>query len=154
MVWQSKLSSRLYNVPYVHSTFTLPASLRNLAKRNPRIIYGMLFKSAWSCIKKIGGKLQAKLGMVGVLHTWGSDLKYHPHIHCLITFGGLDKNHEWVWPESSRRLARYKKINKYYKESFLKNLEQGFKSGAIKYHLNYEEICSDISRSNWVVNND
>lgn len=65
----------------------------------------------------------------------------------------MDKNHEWVWPESSRRLARYKKINKYYKESFLNLLQQGFKTGKIKYPLGYEELTNGIDRSNWVVNN-
>lgn len=65
----------------------------------------------------------------------------------------MDKNEKWVWPESSRRLARYKKINKYYKESFQNLLKQGLETGKIKYHLTYEELSNGIGRSNWVVNN-
>ena len=69
MKWQANLSARLYKVPYVHSTFTLPKNLRGLAKRNPKEIYNILFKSAWSSIQKVGEKLNCQMGMIAVLHT-------------------------------------------------------------------------------------
>lgn len=153
LVWQSKLSARLYEVPYTHMTFTLPKELRSLAKRNPKSLYDILFKSAWSCLEKVGNKLGVRLGMVGVLHTWGSDLKYHPHIHCLVTFGGVDELNNWRWPPSSRRLYKYSKINSYYKESFLKNLRASFSRGEIVYHLSYEQIEKQLLSKEWVVNN-
>ena len=59
-----------------------------------------------------------------------------------------------VWPESTRRLARYKKINKYYKKTFLRKLEGAFKRGEIKYHLTKDEVVKNINHINWVVNND
>lgn len=151
--WQSKLSARLYNVPYTHTTFTLPKELRGLAKRNPREIYSLLFRSAWQCIKKIGKSLDVEMGMIGVLHTWGSDMKYHVHIHCLITFGGLDKQGDWVWPKHKNRLSRYRTINKYYKEFFLAGLSKLFASNQIKYHKNYKELELLLTGKQWVVNN-
>ena len=102
LTWQSKLSTRLLNVPYVHITFTLPKELRGLARRNEKQIYSILFKSAWQSVDKIGSEIGAELGMISVLHTWGSDLKYHPHVHCLVTFGGLDTKSNWIWPKSNR----------------------------------------------------
>jgi len=151
--WQAELSARLLNVPYTHTTFTLPKSLRSLAKVNQKVVYGILFQSAWDCIKKIGEEIGAELGMIGVLHTWGSDLKYHVHIHCLITFGGLDKNNEWVWPKSKRRLCRYRKINSIYRESFLARLSKAMHNGSIAYHRSYEEIEEELLSKQWVVNN-
>ena len=153
LVWQSKLSSRLYNVPYCHTTFTLPKELRSLAKRNPKQLYDILFKSAWACLEKVAKKLGVRLGMVGVLHTWGSDLKYHPHIHCLVTFGGIDENNKWKWPASSRRLYKYSRMNTYYKESFLKHLKYSYKKGKINYHLDYDQVELEVKSKEWVINN-
>ena len=149
----SQLSSSLYNVPYVHTTFTLPKELRSLSRKNPKQMYNLLFQSAWSCIKKVGKLIGAELGMVSVLHTWGSDMKYHVHIHCLITFGGLNKKGEWVWPKSSSRLAGFDRINKYYKESFLEGLEKLFKTKKLNYHKTYEEIEGELGTKQRVVNN-
>ena len=69
MKWQANLSARLYKVPYVHSTFTLPKSLRGVAKRNPKEIYNILFKCAWSSIQKVRQKLNCQMGMIAVQHT-------------------------------------------------------------------------------------
>jgi len=152
--WQSKLSARLLNVPYVHITFTLPKELRGLARRNEKQIYSILFKSAWHSVDKIGKEIGAELGMISVLHTWGSDLKYHPHVHCLVTFGGLNTKSNWIWPKSNRRLGRYKKINRYYKESFMTSLKLAFSKGLLSTHSNYEDLELEVGTKNWVVNND
>lgn len=96
MEWQLKLANRLYKVPYSHVTFTLPEELRNIAKSNPRVIYNILFRSAWQATKDLAADTKtigALPGMVAVLHTFGSDLKYHVHIHCLVTFGGIDDDY-------------------------------------------------------------
>lgn len=151
--WQSKLSSRLYDVPYTHTTFTLPKELRGLAKLNPTEIYNLLFRSAWQCIQKIGGVNGVQMGMIGVLHTWGSDMKYHVHVHCLITFGGLDKQGDWVWPKQKKRIARYRTINNNYKELFLDGLAKLFKSNKIEYYKSYEDLEDELIGKQWVVNN-
>ena len=151
--WQAKLSATLYKVPYVHTTFTLPKELRSLARRNPKEIYNLLFQSAWSCIQKVGKLIGAELGMISVLHTWGSDMKYHVHIHCLITFGGLNNKGEWIWPKSTRRLAGYDRINKYYRTSFLSGLEKLFAAKKVDYHKSYETLKLELGTKQWVVNN-
>lgn len=154
MEWQSRLSARLLNVPYVHMTFTLPKELRGIARRNEKQVYSILFKSAWQSVDKIGKEIGAELGIISVLHTWGSDLKYHPHVHCLVTFGGLDTNNNWVWPKSKRRLIRYHRINKYYKDSFLANLKLEFAKGELISHKGFDELELELESKSWVVNND
>ena len=81
-------------------------------------------------------------------------MKYHVHIHCLVTFGGLDDKGDWIWPKSSRRLARYEKINKDYKKAFFKELKSAFEKNKLTYHLSYNQLLSQIEHVNWVVNND
>ncbi len=146
----------MFKTPYVHVTFTLPHDLNGLAKRNKNLIYSLLFKSSWKTIitlcndeKNVGGLP----GMVAVLHTWGSDMKYHVHVHCLVTFGGLDKNGNWKWPKRKNKLARYRAMSALFRSSFLNALENLMKANQIKYHLNFNQIKSEIIKKRWVVHN-
>ena len=109
--WQDRLACRMLSVPYCHITFTLPHDLNGLARSHPRAIYNLLFRSAWRTIEQLCAKPEnvgGKPGMTAVLHTWGSDLKYHVHVHCLVTFGGLQMKPqtEWKWPKLKKKLAR------------------------------------------------
>lgn len=155
MEWQLKLANRLYKVPYAHLTFTLPEELRNVAKSNPRIIYSLLFRSAWGTIKRLSMReenIGAEPGMIGVLHTWGSDMKYHVHVHCLVTFGGLTKDHDWVNPKRKDRIAKYRKLRSTYKEIFLEGLKKHCEKGELNYHLDYAGLESLVKHKTWVVN--
>lgn len=81
------------------NTFTLPDSLRQLARSNQKIIYNILFQTSAAALqelaldpKYVGGKI----GMVGVLHTWTRDIMYHPHIHYIMPGGGLSADGKWL----------------------------------------------------------
>jgi hypothetical protein len=113
-------------------------------------------KSAWMTVKTLSEdpeNIGALPGMIAVLHTFGSDMKYHIHTHCLVTFGGLDKNNNWVYPKRKDKIARYRKINSEYKKIFLEGLKQLYRENLISYHLNYEEIESIVVNKKWVVHN-
>ena len=155
MDWQLKLASKLYKVPYSHITFTLPEELRNVAKTNPRVIYNALFRSAWETVKELSidcRNIGALPGMVEVLHTFGSDLKYHVHVHTLVTFGGLDDKYNWVSPKRKDKIAGYRALRNTYRKIFLKKLEKLYDTGEITYHLGYEELTSGLEKKSWVVN--
>jgi len=99
--WQDRLKNRLLKVPYTHTVFTLPHQLNRIARKYPKEIYNLLLRSAWKTVKKLASdpaNLGAVPGMVSILHTFGSDMKYHLHCHTLITFGGLSNN-QWIWPK-------------------------------------------------------
>lgn len=149
------MANRLYKVPYAHLTFTLPEELRNVAKSNPRVMYNLLFRSAWQTVKRLSMQdenIGAEPGMVSVLHTWGSDMRYHVHVHCLVTFGGLTKKHEWVNPKRRDRIAKYRKLRSTYRELFLEGLQKHFERGDFSYHLDYEGLESMVKHKTWVVN--
>ena len=154
--WQDRLRSRMLPVPYCHITFTLPHGLNGLARRNQRAVYNLLLRSAWKAVKTLCGNprnVGGLPGMSAVLHTWGSDLKYHVHAHCLVTFGGYDeKEKAWRWPRRPKKIARYRKLSGKFKAVFLDGLERLMEKGQIDYHMSYEELESSLPKKRWVVN--
>lgn len=82
-------------VKYFHVVFTLPADLHSLALGNMRPTYSCLFAAAWKTLSAFAANKGAQAGMVAILHTWGSNLHYHPHLHCVVPEGGIDERGEW-----------------------------------------------------------
>lgn len=83
-------TERLLNAKHFHVVFTLPAQLRALAKYRPRELFAALFASASATLLELGQtRFGARLGITMVLHTWTRDLRFHPHVHCIVTAGGL-----------------------------------------------------------------
>jgi hypothetical protein len=82
----------LLPVPYFLLTFTLPAELRKIARRQQRLIYDLLFRTSAAATQQLGQDprfIGGQIGLVGMLHTWTRDLRYHPHVHYLVPAGGL-----------------------------------------------------------------
>ncbi|HEY9233839.1 MAG TPA: IS91 family transposase [Phenylobacterium sp.] len=90
--WLAERQADLLPVPYFHVVFTLPAPLASIAFQNKAVIYDLLFKAAAETLATIAADpkhLGARVGLIAVLHTWGSSLTHHPHVHCIIPGGGL-----------------------------------------------------------------
>ncbi len=154
--WQDKVSARMLSVPYVHTTFTLPHQLNGMAKRNPRQIYGLLIRSAWQTIKQLckdPSNLGGLPGMISVLHTFGSDMKYHVHVHTLITFGGLTENGEWVWPKRKKKLASFRAMCSTFRNIFLTGLWKLIRSGEVSSIVEYTKLEAELRQVRWVVHN-
>ena len=93
--WIQARQSELLPVPYFHVVFTLPDSINSLAMQEPRLVYDILFESTWETLKTFGKTAAIQSGMIAVLHTWGQNLSLHPHLHCIVPGGGVDKNGKW-----------------------------------------------------------
>ena len=96
--WIQSRTKELLNVPYFHVVFTMPQELNWLCLEKPREVYAILFKTAWATLSQFGNNpkhLGAKMGMIGVLHTWGQNLSLHPHLHCIVPGGGITKTGRW-----------------------------------------------------------
>ena len=79
-------------MPYYHVVFTLPASIGDIAYHNKAVVYGMLFQAAAETLVTIAADpkhLGARIGLTAVLHTWGSALTHHPHVHMIVPGGGI-----------------------------------------------------------------
>ena len=97
-LWLEGQQRRMLSVAHFQVVFTLPSQLRAVALRNPALVYGAMFEAAAHVLQSLAHqKLGAVLGVTAVLHTWASDLRHHPHVHCLVTAGGLDlERNAWV----------------------------------------------------------
>src|SRR5262245_18065758 len=93
--WLERESAYLLPVEYHHVVFTLPAELAELAAAHPAALYNLLMQSAAQTLREVAAnpkRLGAQIGVLMVLHTWGQNLHHHPHVHCVVTGGGLSCN--------------------------------------------------------------
>ena len=99
--WMAAREADLLPVPYFHVVFTLPAEIADIAYQNKAVIYDLLFKASSETMLTIAADhkhLGAKIGLTAVLHTWGSAMTHHPHVHMIVPGGGLS-------PEGDRWIA-------------------------------------------------
>ncbi len=98
--WMAARADDLLPVEYFHVVFTLPAEITRIAYWNKRAVYGLLFKAPAQTVMTIAAdpkRLGARVGMTSVLHTWGSALTHHPHVHMIVPGGGLSPSgNRWV----------------------------------------------------------
>jgi len=96
--WIEKQNQYLLNTGYFHVVFTLPEELNSVMLRNQETAYSLFFKAVSETLRELCADskfLGATPGLTTVLHTWGQNLMYHPHIHCIVTGGGLTKDGKW-----------------------------------------------------------
>ena len=98
--WLADREAELLPVPYYHVVFTLPAPIADIAYQNKAAIYAILFKATAETLITIAADpkhLGARIGLTAVLHTWGSALTHHPHLHCIVPGGGLSPDGQhWI----------------------------------------------------------
>ena len=99
-IWLEQQQELLLNVPYFLLTFTLPAAFNEVARSNQCLLYDLLFKTSAAATQQLALEprwIGGQIGMMGVLHTWGRNLAYHPHIHYLVPAGGWqEREQRWI----------------------------------------------------------
>lgn len=127
--WVALRLERIVPVAHFHVVFTLPGQLRPFAAANPELAYNLLFSAASRTLMAFGHDakwLGAQLGLTLVLHTWRRDLGYHPHVHCIVTAGGLsDDAKRWVTPQRATKfLFPVAALAKVFRGKFLAALKE------------------------------
>ena len=157
--WVAERLERILPVQHFHVVFTLPAALRPLAAYRPSAIYDLLFETASATLIEVGRgpKLGALLGVTAVLHTWTRELQLHPHLHCIVTGGGLTPTGDrWI---SSRAdyLLPVRILGDVFRGKFLQAMRREHADGrfegfnAFVDPQGFEQFCSAISKHRWVV---
>jgi hypothetical protein len=131
--WLADRKARMLPTPHFQVVFTLPAELRGIAMANQELVYSLMFGVAASVLRDLAEQhLQARLGVLAVLHTWKSDLGYHPHLHCLVTAGGLHRDGErWVGT-GPKWLFDHKVMGAMFRGRFTEELVAAFDRGEIE----------------------
>jgi len=166
--WLEKRESELLPVPYFHVVFTLPHELGPLALQNKRVVYGLLFRAAAQTLLEVGANpkhLGAKIGCLMVLHSWGQTLMHHPHVHAIVTGGGLSADgSRWIHGKQSKRrkpfFAPGKVLSRVFRGKFIDSLKQAFRSGKLGFfgrlkslgdEAVFEQLLNKSVRHDWVV---
>ena len=126
--WLARQRDRLLPVPHFLVTFTLPESLRKLARSHQKLVYNLLFRVSAAALQKLARDprfVGGQLGLVGVLQTWTRDLRYHPHVHYLVPAGGLSADaQQWLPVQHPRFLVPVKALAKIFRAKFRAALQK------------------------------
>ncbi len=161
--WLEARQTELLPVEYFHVVFTLPSPISDIAYQNKAVIYNILFKAASQTLLTIAADpkhLGAKLGLTAVLHTWGSAMTHHPHLHCIVPGGGLSTDSQsWVACRSGFFLP-VRVLSRLFRRLFLAQLDQAHRDGQLTFHGNHADLSDSASfdrylqptrRIDWVV---
>ncbi len=134
--WLAARQAELLPVAYYHVVFTLPAQIADIAYHNKAVVYDILFKAAAETLIAIAADprhLGARIGVTAVLHTWGSALTHHPHVHCIVPGGGLslDGGH-WVSCRPGFFLP-VRVLSRLFRRLFLEKLMAAHEAGHLKF---------------------
>lgn len=133
--WLETRLERRLPVDHFHVVFTLPEQLQPLVVKNQRVLYSLLFRAASQTLLTLAAdpkRLGAQLGFTAILHTWGQNLLFHPHLHCVVTGGGLSPDGQrWV-PARQGYLLPVKVLVKLFRGKFLAGVQQAYDRGELK----------------------
>lgn len=150
--WMDARMAELLPVTYFHVVFTLPEGLNALIMSNQERLYPLLFRTAWETLRRLSldeKHLGAEPGMLAVLHTWGQQLAYHPHLHCVVPGGGLrPKTGEWVAGRPNFFLP-VKAMSAVFRGKFLAHLEAMRKRGELGNHGGAAHLADEGEFRKW-----
>jgi hypothetical protein len=161
--WIDARKQELLGTRYFHVVFTLPHELHTLVLQNPSELYSLLFRTVAETLRQVARNpkhLGAEIGFFGILHTWGQNLLFHPHIHCVIPGGGICPNRErWVHPKYPFFLP-VKALAKVFRGKFVDGLRHAYRkklltcAGSIQFLAepkHFSAFLRTLFRQNWVV---
>jgi Putative transposase/Transposase zinc-binding domain len=158
--WLEGRKRRLLPVHYFHVVFTLPAQLRGLWMKNPRVCFDLLFASASATLLDLAkdpARLGATPGITAVLHTWTRKLEYHPHVHCIVTGGGLSPDQtRWV-AARKRHLFPVRVMSALFRGKLLDGLRRAHAGAKLRLPQTlstpgaFERLVDHLYRRDWVV---
>jgi hypothetical protein len=134
--WMEDRQAELLPVPYFHIVFTLPAALGDIAYQNKRVIYDLLFKTSAETMLTIAADpkhLGARIAITAVLHTWGSAMTHHPHVHMIVPGGGLSPDGKrWIATKPNFFLPVLV-LSKLFRRLMLEKLAAAHKAGKLTF---------------------
>jgi hypothetical protein len=154
--WVENLTAQLFPIGYYHVVFTLPHELNSLIMGNRKAMFDLLFASASKTLLQFSNDPQhlgATCGITMVLHTWGQNLSFHPHVHCIVSDGGI-KDNQWVNAKRKTRkfLFPVAAMKPVYKAIFLKGLRELISSGQLQTEgIDTDKVIKKAGFKKWNV---
>jgi predicted Zn-ribbon and HTH transcriptional regulator len=155
--WIAQQQARLVDQPHFHVVFTLPAQLRSLAAFAPTVVYALLFDCAGATLREFGRRrLDAVIGATLVLHTWDKQLRYHPHVHAIVTAGGLRSDGTWI-PTRQDFLFPVIAMSRVFRGKMRAALRRAYRAGEFRRFDDFrdpqafDQLYRRMGRLNWYV---
>ena len=161
--WLAEREAELLPVGYFHVVYTVPAPIADIAYQSKRVIYGLLMQASADTTLTIAADrkhLGAKIGITAVLHTWGSAMTHHPHVHMIVPGGGLsDDGSRWI-AARPRFLVNVKVLSRLFRGRFLARLAEAHAEGKLSFfgeHAGladrkaFRRFLAPLRRIEWVV---
>jgi len=161
--WLADREADLLPVPYYHVVFTLPAPIANIAHQNKAVVYDLLFKASAETMLTIAADprhLGARIGITSVLHTWGSALTHHPHVHLIVPGGGISPDGQrWVSCRPGFFLP-VRVLSRLFRRVFLEKLVAAHQAGRLSFFGERKELAeaqsfaaflAPLRKTEWVV---
>lgn len=161
--WLEARKAELLPVEYFHVVFTLPEEIATIAFYNQKVVYDILFRITSETLLTIARDPQhlgAEIGFFAILHTWGQNLHFHPHLHCVIPGGGIAPD-QTRWISSKLRFfLPVKVLSRLFRRLFLLALEKAFDTDQLQFHGGIEALrersafvlhLAPLSKAEWVV---
>jgi len=161
--WLAARQADLLPVSYFHVVFTVPQAIAEIAFQNKQTVYAILFRAVAETLRRLAADprhLGAELGFIAVLHSWGQNLHYHPHIHCIVPGGGLSFDQtRWV---ACRRnfFLPVRVLSRLFRRLFLDYLKQAHDEGQLQFFggiasladpAAFTRMIREARRVNWIV---
>jgi hypothetical protein len=151
--WLEARRAELLPVPYYHVVFTLPAPIADIAYQNKTVIYDLLFKASAETVITIAADpkhLGAQVGITAVLHTWGSTLTHHPHVHMIVPGGGISPDgKEWVACRPGFFLP-VRVLSRLFRRRFLEMLEAAHQAGRLAFFGTHRPLAERAAFDAWL----
>jgi Putative transposase/Transposase zinc-binding domain len=161
--WLADREAELLPVPYYHVVFTLPAAIADIGYQNKAVVYDLLFKVSAETMLTIAADprhLGAKIGITSVLHTWGSALTHHPHVHMIVPGGGISPDGQrWISCRPGFFLP-VRVLSRLFRRLFLEKLVAAHQAGRLNFfgndiHLadaqSFAAFLAPLRKAEWVV---
>lgn len=159
-VWIDQRSKDVLNAPYFHVVFTMPEQLQMVIYHNQKLLYNLMYKAVAETLTELSADkkyLGAQIGFFSVLHTWGQNLHYHPHIHTVVLAGGLNKQNQWC-STSKKFFIPVKVLSRKFRGKYLYYLKQYYEQNRLEFHHDlkkynhpgcFQELMNECYQLDW-----
>jgi hypothetical protein len=161
--WIEDRQAELLDTSYFHVVFTVPEEIATIAYQNKEVVYDILFRATSETLRTIAADpkhLGAEIGFFAVLHSWGQNLMFHPHLHCVVPGGGLSPDGQrWIACRRSFFLP-VRVLSRRFRRLFVESLEKAFDEGQLKFFSSLQELddrkaflryLAPLRKKKWVV---
>ena len=159
--WVDARREDVLDAPYFHVVFTVPEELNPVIYNNQKLLYTALFHASSDTLRELASDskyLGAGIGYISILHTWGSEMNFHPHIHAIVLGGGLDADNHWK-DSGEDFFLPVQVLSRLFRGKYLSQVKQLWEEGRLEFHgtagpyrnhYAFRELLDDCYKKEWV----